>query len=195
MITKLRTAGSGFRFDETFWTRSLCSHRDDANLLQQSQHIEVEPAFCNAAVLEAEDDDPGDGDCLAGSGRAHERTVVMSRRFEAPGHLIAFGDQVFDSKVQVGEGGEIPSHKLLQRLTAIDSFGPGLVLVEIRLVEFIDQGCVLLIPAFFDPAAYNGFVLFCGHTISPFVNMSLFANLSLLYSAERSETSGEHLIK
>jgi hypothetical protein len=44
---------------------TLCPFRNDAHLLQQTEHIEIEPGFGHAAALKAEDNDPRDSHCLA----------------------------------------------------------------------------------------------------------------------------------
>jgi len=55
---------------------------------------------------------------LTGRANAHQRPLVRAFELYAADHLVAFGESVQDSGVQIGEGRDLPSEELAAALNA-----------------------------------------------------------------------------
>src|SRR5581483_6294094 len=76
----------------------------DAQLLHQAEHIDLVPALDDLAAGEAEDAVLAELDLLAGR-RNPEEFAQMGARFDkVRGDFIAFGNDLIDLHVEIGEG-------------------------------------------------------------------------------------------
>jgi hypothetical protein len=77
---------------------------DDAELLHEALSVPVDEAFDNLAAGDASNGYAGDGDVLPGWGNAVEITFVGATAGPAGHDGFAFGDDILDGQVKIGEG-------------------------------------------------------------------------------------------
>src|SRR5690242_8250679 len=73
-------------------------------LAQQAEFVQAAPALHDAAVADAPDIDPGQGDGPAGRWHAEKRALLRAAGGEVLDHQITLADQDVHLAVPVGEG-------------------------------------------------------------------------------------------
>src|SRR5690242_16241141 len=103
---------SAGRWVMTFWFIAPCMLvplaglswcRDNAKLLQQTEHIKVDPVVGHSAIHDPKNARAGGVDDFAGRGHALEGAAIRPAQAEASGDLVAFGKYILDLDTHVGE--------------------------------------------------------------------------------------------
>src|SRR5882762_3646022 len=105
--------------------------RDDAELLYKAQSVPVDKAFRYLAVRDASDGHPGDGDVLPGWSNAIEVTFMGAPAGPAGHDCFAFGNDILDRQMKVGESSAIESRSLLLTVGATPKIGRRRVIVSV----------------------------------------------------------------
>jgi hypothetical protein len=130
----------------------------DADLLEDTEAIDLKPDFGDLVVLKAVEDDAVLGDGFVAGGKARERAGVDGGHGPVGGGLIVVGDDPFDGEVLAGERategldtlGEVSEADLIACIGVVydvgaDELGKEVesVVVEALLVEAADDGGVI----------------------------------------------------
>lgn len=138
-------------------------HRDDADLLQQAEHVEADVRLRHLAVDIALDADAADDRALAGGRHTVQRAEIGISHRPTGDDAIAFGDLVFDGKSDVWEGATIERDNVLAGLWADPEAARRRIWVVICVVVGRDLVCHLepaLVEQLQAAAATDCFVVF-----------------------------------
>jgi hypothetical protein len=145
--------------------------RNRPELLQQGKVIRLGPALDDLPAGDAEHVDGVEAHRLAGRRDAHELAHVGAARRHAPHHFVAFGNQVFDLNLQIGEGGVQQREDLLDPFKAVgNARGQGMVDL-VRGNDLLDA-VQLVLTDDLAPTTEQGLVIFGGHAHVPFCGQS-----------------------
>ena len=90
---------------------------DSSDLLHQAEGVIVDPLFLDFAPGgKPVDEDAGYGHPIAARRVAHELALVGAASRPANDHPIPFGYQVLDRNPEIGKGGTVEGHELLERV-------------------------------------------------------------------------------
>ncbi len=96
---------------------------DDAELLHEAESVPVDIAFRQLAVQEASDGDAGDGELLSGGGHPVEIPFVGAVTGPTGHDGFAFGNDVLDRQMKVGESSAVEGRSLPFTLGAVPKIG------------------------------------------------------------------------
>src|ERR1700687_1419563 len=142
----------------------------NAELLQHAERIPVCPVLLNLSLRDANEVDPRHGHCLACGGDSAEIALVRTATCPANHHPIAFGHDVLDGDVGVGEGGAVHRHELLEGLRPLSEVrGERIVVVKHGIIcaNLVCDGKIPGIPNFL-PQEFGDIFVCCGHSITSF---------------------------
>src|SRR5215212_5968099 len=92
--------------------------RDNAQLSQHAQLVDVAPVLDHLAVSNAQDVYPRNRYLIAGGSNAYELALMSATNPQTSYHLISLGDHVFYVHLKVGEGSMHRGDELLEALKA-----------------------------------------------------------------------------
>src|SRR5882762_8689106 len=135
--------------------------RDDAELLHKAQGVPVNKAFRYLAVRDASDGHPGDGDVLPGWSNAIDVTF-MGAPAEPAGHdCFAFGNDILDRQMEVGESCAIECRALLFAVGAAPKIGRRRVIViVVGGKDLVDHRQIAIVPEFGEKTTDDSFIMF-----------------------------------
>src|SRR5260370_21928654 len=105
--------------------------RDDAELLREAQSVPVDEAFRYLAVRDASDGHAGDGDLLPRWRNAVEITFMGASAGPAGHDCFAFGNDILDRQVKVGECTAVECCSPLFTIRAAPKIGRRRVIVSV----------------------------------------------------------------
>jgi len=135
--------------------------RDDAELLHQALSIPVDVAFDNLAVRNASDGDAGNVDLFPGGRNAVELAFVSTAARPAGHDGFAFGNDILDRQVKVGEGRTVESCSFLFAVGAAPKIGRGGIVMRIvGAKDLIGHREIAGVPKFREQTTNDSFIVF-----------------------------------
>jgi hypothetical protein len=140
---------------------------DDAELLHEAESVPVDEAFGDLAVGDASDGDTGDGELLVGCGNSVQITFMSTAAGPAGHNGFAFGDDILDGEVNVGESIAIERGALLFAVRTAAKIGRGSIMVfVVGSKELAGYGKIAVVPEFGEQTADDSFIVFRHEWIS-----------------------------
>jgi len=163
---------SGAPFRQTDFLLLGCRH--NAELLQHTELVHLDPGFLQFVASEAVDTNECHRHLLTGRGYAHIFTLVCAATCHAGHDLVLLADHVLNSDAEVGESRAHSSEDLLGAFGARRCSWSEAVADVVRRENLFYYGQVTLVKGLLVETAHESLVLFDGQSIPPQHNMFQF---------------------